>query len=101
MALSLSADEQAFAAEIRGWLDANLDLPPPFATLAEEVEWGRAWQAKLARDRWIAVHWPAEFGGRGASPLQDAIYNMEYTPSPALQPVQRNGIHLSGPTLIA
>src|SRR2546429_8287124 len=98
MALSLSADEQAFAAEIRGWLAANLDLPPPFATLAEEIEWGRAWQAKLARDRWIAIHWPAEFRGRGASPVQGAIFNMEYARSRALQPVNPNGLNLAGPT---
>ena len=68
MDLSLTPEEQAFAAEIRGWLDVNLELPPPFASLAEEIEWGREWQAKLARDRWVGVHWPEEFGGRGASP---------------------------------
>ena len=101
MDLSLSPEEQAFAADIRGWLEKNLDLPPAFATLDEEVEWGREWQAKLARDRWIAVHWPAEYGGRGASPVQVAIYNMEYARSRALQPVNRNGINLAGPTLLA
>jgi alkylation response protein AidB-like acyl-CoA dehydrogenase len=101
MDLSLSSEEQAFAAEIRGWLDSNLELPPPFSSLAEEIEWGRAWQAKLARDRWIAIHWPAEFGGRGASPVQVAIFNMEYARSRALQPVNRNGINLAGPTLLA
>jgi alkylation response protein AidB-like acyl-CoA dehydrogenase len=99
--LSLTAEEQAFAAEIRGWLDANLELPPPFASLAEEIEWGRAWQAKLARDRWVGIHWPEEFGGRGASPVQVAIFNMEYARSRALQPVNRNGINLAGPTLLA
>jgi alkylation response protein AidB-like acyl-CoA dehydrogenase len=101
MDLILSAEEQAFAAEIRGWLDANLDPPPRFASLAEEVEWGQAWQAKLARDRWVAIHWPAEFGGRGASPVQVAIFNMEYARSRALQLVNRNGINLVGPTLLA
>ncbi len=101
MDLSLSPEEQVFAAEIRGWLDANLELPPPFTSLAEEIEWGRAWQAKLARDRWIAIHWPAEFGGRDASPVQVAIFNMEYARSGALQPVNRNGINLAGPTLLA
>jgi alkylation response protein AidB-like acyl-CoA dehydrogenase len=101
MDLSLSPEEQAFAAEIRRWLEANLDLPPSFSSLAEEIEWGRAWQAKLARDRWIAIHWPAEFGGRGASPVQVAIFNMEYARSRALQPVNRNGINLAGPTLLA
>jgi alkylation response protein AidB-like acyl-CoA dehydrogenase len=101
MDLSLSPEEQAFAAEIRGWLEANLELPPPFTSLAEEIEWGRAWQAKMARDRWIAIHWPAEFGGRGAPPVQVAIFNMEYARSRALQPVNRNGINLAGPTLLA
>ncbi len=101
MDLSLSPEEQAFAAEIRGWLEANLELPPRFATLAEEVEWGRAWQAKLARDRWVGIHWPVEFGGRDAPPAQVALFNMEYARSRALQPVNRNGINLAGPTLLA
>jgi len=99
--LSLSPEEQAFAAEVRGWLEANLELPPQFASLDEEIEWGRAWQAKLARDRWVGIHWPVEFGGRGASPVQVAIFNMEYARSRALQPVNRNGINLAGPTLLA
>jgi alkylation response protein AidB-like acyl-CoA dehydrogenase len=101
MDLSLSPEEQAFAAEIRAWLEANLELPPPFSSLAEEIHWGRAWQAKLARDRWVAIHWPAEFGGRGASPVQVAIFNMEYARSRAMQPVNRTGINLAGPTLLA
>jgi alkylation response protein AidB-like acyl-CoA dehydrogenase len=99
--LSFTPEEQRFAAEVRAWLDANLELPPPFASLAEEIAWGRAWQAKLAGDRWVGIHWPAEYGGRGASPVQVAIFNMEYARSRALQPVNRIGINLAGPTLLA
>jgi alkylation response protein AidB-like acyl-CoA dehydrogenase len=101
MDLNLSPEERAFAADIRTWLETNLDVPPPFASLAEEIEWGRRWQAKLARDRWVAIHWPVEFGGRGASPVQVAVFNLEYARSRALQPVNRNGINLAGPTLLA
>ncbi|MBM3672116.1 MAG: acyl-CoA dehydrogenase [Actinobacteria bacterium] len=101
MDLSFTDDERAFAEEIRGWLAANLDLPPGFASLDEEIEWGRRWQAKLAAERWIGIHWPYEYGGRGASPIQVAIYNMEYARSRALQPVNRVGINLAGPTLLA
>jgi alkylation response protein AidB-like acyl-CoA dehydrogenase len=101
MDLSFTADERAFAAEIRAWLLANLELPPAFASLDEEIEWGRRWQAKLAADRWIGIHWPAEYGGRSASPVQVALYNMEYARSRALQPVNRVGINLAGPTLLA
>ena len=100
MDLSFTPEEQAFAEEIRAWLAANLELPPTFDSLEEEVAWGREWQAKLAADRWIGIHWPAEYGGRGASPIQVAIFNMEYARSRALQPVNRVGINLAGPTLL-
>jgi alkylation response protein AidB-like acyl-CoA dehydrogenase len=101
MDLSFSPEEERFAADIRAWLSANLELPPDFASLEEEIEWGREWQAKLAADRWIGIHWPSEYGGRGASPVQVAIFNMEYARSRALQPVNRVGINLAGPTLLA
>jgi alkylation response protein AidB-like acyl-CoA dehydrogenase len=101
MDLSFTDAELAFAAEIRAWLEAHLDLPPAFDSLDDEIAWGRAWQAKLAADRWIGIHWPAEYGGRGASPVEVALYNMEYARSRALQPVNRVGINLAGPTLLA
>jgi alkylation response protein AidB-like acyl-CoA dehydrogenase len=99
--LSFSTEEAAFATEIRGWLAANLELPPAFDSLDDEVAWGRAWQAKLAAERWVGIHWPRAYGGRGASPVEVAIFNMEYSRSRALQPVNRVGINLAGPTLLA
>ncbi|HEX6310357.1 MAG TPA: acyl-CoA dehydrogenase family protein, partial [Acidimicrobiia bacterium] len=101
MDLSFSPEERAFAEEVRAWLTANLELPPRFESLDDEIEWGREWQAKLAAGRWVGIHWPAEYGGRGASPVQVAIFNMEYARSRALQPVNRVGINLAGPTLLA
>jgi alkylation response protein AidB-like acyl-CoA dehydrogenase len=99
--LSYSLEEEAFAQEIRAWLVEHLELPPPFATLDDEVAWGRAWQAKLAADRWVGIHWPHEYGGRGASPVQVAIYNMEYARARAPQPVNRVGVNNVGPTILA
>jgi alkylation response protein AidB-like acyl-CoA dehydrogenase len=101
MDLSFTADEQAFANEVRTWLAANVEVPPRFETIAEEVEFGRSWQARLASDRWVGIHWPEPYGGRGASPVQVAIFNMEYARSRALQPINRVGINLAGPTLLA
>ena len=101
MDLSFTPEEEAFAREIRAWLAANLDPPPRFEALDDEIAWGRSWQARLAADRWIGVHWPEEYGGRGASPVQVAIYNMEYARARAPQPVNRVGINLAGPTLLA
>jgi alkylation response protein AidB-like acyl-CoA dehydrogenase len=99
--LSFSEEEEEFAAAIRAWLEANLELPPAHASLDEEIAWGRAWQAKLAKGRWVGIHWPREYGGRGASPVQVAIFNMEYARSRALQPVNRVGVNNVGPTILA
>jgi alkylation response protein AidB-like acyl-CoA dehydrogenase len=101
MDLSFTDAELAFAAEARDWLAANLEPPPAFGSLEEEVAWGRAWQARLAAGRWVGLTWPREFGGRGASPVQVALFNMEYARAGAPQPVNRVGINLAGPTLLA
>ncbi len=101
MNLAFTDEEEAFAAEIRAWLAGNLELPPVFESLDEEIAWGRSWQAKLARDRWVGIQWPVEYGGRGASAVDVAIFNMEYARSRALQPVNRVGLNLAGPTLLA
>jgi alkylation response protein AidB-like acyl-CoA dehydrogenase len=101
MDLSYTPDEQAFAAEVRNWLAANLEPPPAFADLDDEVAWGRRWQAKLAEARWVGLHWPERYGGRGASPVRVAIFNTEYARAKAPQPVNRVGLNLAGPTLLA
>ncbi|MGH9111243.1 MAG: acyl-CoA dehydrogenase family protein [Acidimicrobiales bacterium] len=100
MDLSFTSEEQAFAAEVRDWLAANLERPPAFGDLDEEIAWGRDWQAKLAAARWVGLHWPERYGGRGASPLHVAIFNTEYARARAPQPVNRVGLNLAGPTLL-
>jgi alkylation response protein AidB-like acyl-CoA dehydrogenase len=101
MDLALTAEEQAFASEVRGWLGANLPPVPHFSSPSEEVAWGREWQRALARDRWVGIHWPARYGGRGATPELVAIFNAEYARARAPQLVNRVGINLAGPTLLA
>ena len=101
MDLSFTTEEQQFAAEAREWLADNYESPPAFNDDEAEIEWGRQWQAAMAAERWVGVHWPREFGGREASPVQVAIFNMEYARARAPQPVNRVGINLAGPTLLA
>jgi alkylation response protein AidB-like acyl-CoA dehydrogenase len=99
--LAFTDEERAFADEIRAWLAANLEPAPRFTSLDDEIAWGRTWQATLARDRWVGIHWPTEYGGRGASPVELAIFNMEYAQARAPQPVNRVGVNNVGPTLLA
>src|SRR5947199_6281047 len=101
MDLAVTDDELAFSLDVRGWLAENVEVPLRFENIADEVEFGRRWQARLAEDQWVGIHWPVDYGGRGASPVEVAIFNMEYARSRALQPINRVGINLAGPTLLA
>jgi alkylation response protein AidB-like acyl-CoA dehydrogenase len=105
--LTPTPEEAAFRAEVREWLVANLPweygrgLPPRFDEPAEEVEFLRAWQAKLAEGRWVGVGWPEEYGGRGAGPVEHFIVQEELARARAPEMVGRIGINLAGPTLLA
>lgn len=101
MDLSFGEDDLRFRDDCRAWLEANVVPTPEFASFEEEFAWGREWQATLAADRWVGVHWPYEYGGRGATPVQVALFNLEYGRSRAPQPVNRSGVNLAGPTLLA
>ena len=101
MDLSLSAAERAFALEVRRWLVRNIERPGPDLSPEASIDWGRRWQAKLAEARMVAISWPESVGGRDATPVEVALYNMEYARAGAPQPVNRVGINLAGPTLLA
>lgn len=91
--------QSAFRAEVRAWLEANLpkDLrhlsmrPPPEAIMP--------WYRTFAQKDWIAPHWPKEYGGMEASPVEQLILVEELARigAPDL-PVQ--GFNHIGPTLM-
>jgi alkylation response protein AidB-like acyl-CoA dehydrogenase len=101
MDLSFSAAEEAFCAELRGWLAVHLprQMPEP-DTLAEEVAWLTEWQRTLAAGRWVGVHWPRQYGGRGASVVENYILQEELARVRAPEIIGRIGVNLVGPTLI-
>jgi alkylation response protein AidB-like acyl-CoA dehydrogenase len=101
MDLSYTPQEQAFRAELRAWLDANVPRQPLPPTLEEEAAFLTAWQRKLFDAGWAAVHWPRGYGGRGASLTEQAIFQEEMSRARAPQMMNRVGINLVGPTLIA
>ena len=107
MDLQATPDEARLRDEVRAWLRANLPweygkgLPPRFDDLAEEVAFGREWQSRLARGRLVGVAWPAEYGGRGAGPVEHYIVTEELARARAPELVGRIGVNLVGPTLLA
>jgi alkylation response protein AidB-like acyl-CoA dehydrogenase len=106
--LSYSAEDEAFRAEIRGWLEEHLSgefaalrgLGGPgkdHQALDERLEWNR----HLAKHGWTGVGWPAEHGGRGLSLWQQVIFHEEYARADAPARVNHVGEELLGPTLMA
>ncbi|MCL4445750.1 MAG: acyl-CoA dehydrogenase family protein [Actinobacteria bacterium] len=106
MDLSTTHDQDSFRDEIRTWLQENLPweygsgLPPRFDDLAEAVEFGRSWQAKLAAARWVGVTWPEDLGGRGVGPVESFIVAEELARARAPELVGRIGVNLVGPTMM-
>lgn len=105
MDLSFTAEQERFRLQLRCWLKANLppgwpDAVPPPATYAEEVAFLREWQAKLYRADWCGLSWPTEYGGGGASLMEQAIYNEEMARAQAPELINKVGINNAGPTLI-
>ncbi len=95
------APDERFRDELRTWLAEH---PPPPAVVAhsvEEAEALREWQRMLHSGRWVGVQWPVEYGGRGASFTQVAIYNQELARVDAPPIPGRAGVSLVGPTLMA
>jgi alkylation response protein AidB-like acyl-CoA dehydrogenase len=101
MDFSYTPAEQAFRAELRAWLSANVPRDAPPETLEAEAAYLTAWQRRIYDAGWVAVHWPREHGGRGASLTEAAIFQEEMARARAPQMMNRVGINNVGPTLIA
>jgi alkylation response protein AidB-like acyl-CoA dehydrogenase len=75
-------EAEAFRAELRAWLDANLpDDVRGHGGLNEaddaELERLRAWNRTLADAGYAAIAWPREWGGRGAGVMEQVVYAEE------------------------
>ena len=99
--LRLNEKTEKLREEFSRWLLAN---PPPPATsdtsLETFVSRGRQWQARLADSRWLAVHWPVEFGGRGLTLGDEATLQEELVRANAPQILGLFGLTMVGPVLI-
>jgi len=101
MDLTFSERELAFRDELREWLSGNKPGEPP-ADAGDDAQyaWRRDWQRRLYDAGWAAPAWPTEYGGRGASLTESAIYFEEL--GRARVPMAANvlGLLLGGPTLM-
>ncbi len=82
MDFTYSPEQEAYRMEVRKWLEAN--QPPPLTEAEKEKAddeflWQRlkAWHKKLYHAGWAGLTWPKEYGGRGATFIEQVIFQQE------------------------
>src|SRR6187549_2012802 len=110
MDFAYEPEDDAFRAELRGWLEEN--LVKFFSEFEDEgIEDGRtgimgamdrrkAWQRRLNEGKWAAITWPSEWGGRDATVMQSVIYSEEMARARTPGIFNANGLWQIGPMII-
>jgi alkylation response protein AidB-like acyl-CoA dehydrogenase len=106
MDLTWTGEEDAFRADARAWLEANLASwreecggEPTSGDTRDGFAQHLLWERRLFADRWAVVSWPEAYGGRGASLWEWLIFEEEYYRAGGPQRVTQNGIFLLAPTV--
>jgi alkylation response protein AidB-like acyl-CoA dehydrogenase len=106
MDLGLTPSETKFRDELRTWLKKNV---PDKATRVvrtsdnshEYYDYLKSWQRKLYEAGYAGISWPKEYGGAGASFIEQAIFQEEMALADAPERMGTIGQGLVGPTIIA
>ena len=101
--------EASFRAEVTGWLSENASAygdsgtrrHPVKEEYEEDLKVAREWQAKKAEAGYAAILWPEEYGGRGGTPIEAAIYREEESKYSMPRGFFEIGIGMAGPTMMA
>ena len=104
MDFELSPAEKEFRDEVRAWLQANQPRQDDEAEAAGRKEWidlRREWQRKLYDAGYVGIGWPKEYGGRGATMMEQLIFNQEMILARAPEPINVIGLGMGGPVIMA
>jgi hypothetical protein len=104
--------EAAFRAEARAWIQANAPqelraeleqagFGQPALRSGDVLKAGKAWQKKKQQGGWACLHWPKEYGGRGATPIERVIWQQEEGVFAKLSSPFGIGQGMCGPTMMA
>ncbi len=105
MDFSYPAEVEQFRAELRDWLSANLTdelvaARRPSGRDDAAFEMLRTWNRTMADAGWAAVSWPREYGGRGATVLEQLVYTEETTRARAPLPLNVIGMNNIAPAIM-
>ncbi|OBH82579.1 acyl-CoA dehydrogenase [Mycobacterium scrofulaceum] len=98
----LTEADRRFRDEVRAFLASALteDVRGSGHDEGDRLGRMRLWQSRLHDAGLAAISWPVQFGGRGATPVQQLIFNAEMAAAHAPEPINRSAINQLGPTII-
>jgi alkylation response protein AidB-like acyl-CoA dehydrogenase len=100
MDLSLSPTEREFRDAVRGWIAEHHPGREPDGE-GDVFAFRRAWQRALNDRGWAGLSWPTDYGGAGATLVEQAIFYEEVARAGAPQMANVLGLAMGGPTVIA
>ena len=93
--------EATFREEARTWLKRNVPTEAEFADL-DPMQQAKLWQKRKYDAGWACIRWPKEYGGRGATAIEQVIWSQEEAKYPDLPDgVFSIGQGMAAPTLMA
>ncbi|HYX78037.1 MAG TPA: acyl-CoA dehydrogenase family protein, partial [Solirubrobacterales bacterium] len=99
MDLTLTTEEAAFRDDVRAWLAKNHPGEEPRSGTDAWIEFATEWQRALHAGGWAGISWPAEYGGRGATLVEQAIFGEEMARAKAPRPANVLGLVMGGPVV--
>ncbi len=105
MDFNYTPEQETYRNQVRAWLEAN--QPPPLTEEEKERanedflwERGKQWHKKLYAAGWVGLSWPKEYGGRGATFIEQVIYHQELARLGLSTGINVLGIIMTGPALM-
>jgi alkylation response protein AidB-like acyl-CoA dehydrogenase len=106
MDFNWSPENEAYRSDVRKWLEAN--RPSNWAAGANDEEAGddsqwkklKEWHKRLYNAGWAGLTWPKEYGGRGATFIEQVIFQQELGRLGLPMGCNTLGVIMTGPALM-
>lgn len=111
MDFNYSPKEEAFRKEVRDWLRENMkelpewwdrpDIAGPEIDSEEYRQFSLWWHRKLYDAGFVGLAWPKEYGGRGATIMEQVVFHEEMAKHRAPGPTNGHALGWCGPAILA
>ena len=91
--------EASFRKKVQDWLKSNVPTEDELVGL-DEIQRCKFWQRRKFEADWACIRWPKEFGGRGATSIEQVIWQQEESKYSVPTGIFAIGQDMVAPTLL-